>query len=373
MKPIVLSHGLNDQLWDVDGRCYTDLMTGFGAAILGHANPRIAEALKQQADRLWITGRMPTAVADRATGMVDGMLPDPLRCAGFYSTGMEAAEFAIRVARDTTGRGRMVGFGRSMHGKSLATAALCWPNELMPVPGIHRIPYFPEKSADCILAELREALDHSPAAAVFLEPVQGSGGGHGGDAEFCRELQKIVHEAGALLVVDEILLGFHRTGPRFHHETLGLQPDILLTGKTMGNGFPVSCVSVRRDIEMRPSMLPGSTFSGNPLAMATVVATLAEMQRLDLPQMIEGIAQIVTSELAELPEGFELRGSGAFWVMMLPNGMDAGAVTQSASEAGVILSGFGSFVRLLPAATIEPFRLREACRTLRSIVAEAQS
>ena len=123
-----------------EGRELVDLVNGFGAVFLGHGHPHVLERLKAQADRLWLCGRTPTDVLAEAERLLGTMLPAGLRSAGLYSTGMEAAEFAMRIAAVNTGRDRFVGFSRSMHGKSAMTAALCWENAPLPSERLHRLP-----------------------------------------------------------------------------------------------------------------------------------------------------------------------------------------------------------------------------------------
>src|SRR5581483_5407195 len=220
----------------------------------------------EELGRLWSAGAVPTLARDEAFSAVDAFFPSSHRLGVLYSTGMEAAEFALRVARQATGRSRVIGFSGSMHGKSMATARLGWPNPLVHLPDVHTIPYLPDREESEILSDVRASLNAGTAAAVFLELLLGSRGGHIPSREFIEQLRCLCSDHGTFLVADEIFTGFYRTGSAFLHQEFGIVPDIVLIGKAMGNGFPVSGVVLDRRYRIEGSMLPGSTFAGNPLA-----------------------------------------------------------------------------------------------------------
>jgi acetylornithine/succinyldiaminopimelate/putrescine aminotransferase len=279
---------------------------------------------------------------------------------------MEASEFAVRVARATTGRSGFVGFDRSTHGKSLAAASLGWQNANVNLPDVLRLPSAPDCSEAEILERLGRALAPRTVAAVFVEPILGSGGGYTLSPDYHRSLSHLCKEHGTLLVFDEILTGFYRTGRPFMFQPLGVVPDIVLIGKAMGNGFPVSGVVVRRGLDVVPSMLPGSTFAGNPLASAVVAATLRHMQSLSLESAVDQVAAVIESELAPVRQaGIALRGRGAIWVLEFPSEADARSVSARAMAGGVVASSAGRWLRLLPPATIPLASLRQACSVIR--------
>lgn len=357
-----VTRGANDLLFTEDGKQYIDLLSGSGTVFLGHANAAIAGRIKEQLDVLWNTGVLPTRLAIEARSAVEQFLPSSHGLAALYSTGMEAVEFAVRVARRATGRKGIVGFDGSMHGKSMAAARLGWPNDLATLPDFQSLPYLPHQAEEAILEQVRRALAPGSVAAVFLEPLLGSRGGYIPSRQFAVHLAGLCAEYGSLLVVDEIFTGFHRTGPSFLHHDLGVTPDIVLIGKAIGNGFPVSGVVVDRRYAIEPGMLPGSTFAGNPLAAAAVLATLCEMQTNDVPGKVRRIEEIILAQLAGLGElGVVLRGKGALWILDFPTSMRVPAVMAHILAAGVIVSPTANFLRLLPAATISPVHLNQAC------------
>ncbi|MDP6538131.1 MAG: aminotransferase class III-fold pyridoxal phosphate-dependent enzyme [Planctomycetota bacterium] len=354
-----------DLLFDAEGGAYLDLLSGGGTVLLGHCRPAIVDALRTQADTLWNTGAVPVDVRAEASAALERFLPGALRPAVFYSTGMEAAEFALRLARQVTGRRAAVGFDHAMHGKSQATAALGWPNELATLTDFHRLPYLPETTEGDVLERLRATLAAHEVAAVFFEPLLGSFGGHCPSRAFGQSLGELCAEGGALLVVDEILTGFHRCGPAFLHADLGVAPDVLLVGKAMGNGFPVAAVAADRRYPLPPAALPGSTFAGNPLAAAVVATTLTEMEALDLPALVARVEAAVRAGLAGVGEdGAVLRGRGALWILELPDAERVARIMEHLLRERVVASPTARFLRLMPPATIGDEHLARACRVI---------
>jgi acetylornithine/succinyldiaminopimelate/putrescine aminotransferase len=359
----------NDLLIDAVGHRLIDLFSANGAAFLGHAHPRIAQALKQQLDAVWLTGGLPTDAGDAARQALEARLPSGLRLAGLYTTGMEAAEFAMRMARVHTGRPSFVGFDRSMHGKSLATAALGWANAPT-VPIVHRLPSFADQPPAQVLQQLEDCLRQHPVAAVFLEPILGSGGGHVAPEGWCAELIALCHSHGALVVADEILCGVHRTGPFLAHAPMRADcagPDLLLLGKGLGNGFPVAAVAARADIACTAAMLPGSTYAGNPLAARAVAATLAELPAVDAQARVAAIAEAVQGALTGVG-GVVLRGRGALWMLEVASAPRAQSLARRLYRQGVFVSCTAQYLRILPAATIAPAHLAQALAAVREAV-----
>lgn len=353
----------NDLLFAEDGSRYIDLFSAHGAAFQGHCHPGIAGEIATQLDRVWLAGGLDTDVSAEARVEVERFFPAAYTLAALYSTGMEASEFALRLARVVTGRTGALGFEHSMHGKSLATAYLGWDNrDGVRLPDFHRLP-FPERAAeDDVLGALDRSLREQAVGAVFVEPLQGSSGGRMASDRFYREAARLCRERGALLVFDEILTGFYRTGSVFRFQELGLMPDVVLIGKSLGNGFPVSAVIADRRHALDSRMLPGSTFSGNPLACAAVRATLSHLRALDVESRVTAIQKTVTDRLGWLrTTEIALRGQGALWVIELPQSVDMDPLVFGIYGEGVCIGVTGQQLRIMPAATIEPAHLEHAC------------
>lgn len=358
----------HDTLTDARGHRLIDLFSANGAALLGHAHPQIAEAIKAQLDGVWLTGGLPTPAYDLAKAALEALLPDSLGLAGFCTTGMEAAEFAMRMARVHTGRTDFVGFSNAMHGKSAATAALSWDNA-QALQHVHRLPSLRPDSQAEVLAQVAQCLRTHPVAAVFVEPVMGTGGGYVASADFCDQLMLLCRANGALLVMDEILTGFYRTGPLWAFLELREQPDMVLLGKAMANAFPASAVVARRDIRCLPAMLPGSTYAGNPLAATAISATLRAFSLMDMPAMVGAISHTVQRYLSDIP-GAVLRGRGALWMIETSSPLQARQLAETLYVRGVFISYTGKYLRLLPSATIEAEHLSRACQLLRDVLLE---
>jgi acetylornithine/succinyldiaminopimelate/putrescine aminotransferase len=204
---------------------------------------------------------------------------------------------------------------------------------------------------------------------VIVEPIQASHGGYEATRDFYQSLHKLCAETGTLLVFDEILTGLWRTGEPFYFRGQGLRPDVVLIGKGLGGGFPVSAVVVDQNIAIEPRMLPTSTFAGNSLAAAAAAAALGEMRRMELPARVAAIAMCVRESLDPLAQhGVALRGRGALWVLEMPAGVDMPRLLKDVYEHGVAIGGAGRFIRLLPAATIVPENLRQACEVLSNAI-----
>ena len=362
--------GANDILVDADGHRCIDLFSGHGTVWLGHATPRIAAALAEQAAGVWNTGGLKMPIHAEAESLLQAFFPASHYPAALYSTGMEAAEFALRMARSVTKKSGAVGFARNLHGKSLATAQLGWDNSAAPpVADFHRLPFLPKVSESEALDALERTLAGGNISAVFIEPIQGSGGGHSASPDFYDRVIRRCRAHGALAVFDEMLTGFYRTGPPFFFSELTEVPDQILVGKAMGNGFPVSAVIADRKYPVEAGMFPGSTYAGNPLAAAAVAATLREMRILDLPTRVAAIEKIIVAELRPLEtSGIALRGRGALWVIELPPPLEPHRLASCLYQRGVLVSYAGNLLRILPAATIDLDHLKEGCALIAEVL-----
>lgn len=360
-----LTHGRGSRVHSTDGRKWIDLVTGFGAVFLGHSHPQVTAALQQQAGQLMACGRYPTVKQAEVEHLLAGVLPAGLRLGGLASSGMEAAEFAMRVAAAHTGRAEFAGFGRSMHGKSAMTASLCWANAPLRPAGLHTLPFVDALDEAGILEALRQLLQGGRIAALFVEPVQGTNGAHRASAGFYAEAIALCHAHGSLCVMDEILTGLYRTGPAFVSTALPVPPDVLLFAKNMGNGFPVSALAMAPDVQVPPQALPGSTFAGNPLALAAVEATLAAMAELPMQKLAQALERVAREQLGNLEgEGILLRGEGALWCVELDARIDMPRALAGIREASVLATGNGHHLRLLPAATMTAVDWADSCNRI---------
>lgn len=370
-KVVISAH--NATLLNADGSTHTDLFAANGTLLLGHGNQAVVQALAEQNEKVWITGRLDTDIRLQAIELTEQVIPAHYYVAGFYSTGMEATEFALRASRVLTGRQDFVGFARCMHGKSIATAFLSWDAPYGRVlPGFLRLPFPTAEQAPTVLEQLETVIARRETAAVILEAVQGSSGGAIVDHDFCRSLTDLCHAHETLLIIDEILTGFHRSGPLFFHSRLPIEPDIILAGKCMGNGFPVSAVIMRRGMAIKPQMLPYSTYAENSLAAAAVVGTLSEMKRLPIVQMAEAVGDRIRWHLSRsVPDSYTVAIFGAMCIIDVRELAIAQQIDDSCYLRGVLLSRTGSLLRLLPPVTIEHPQLEQALDVLDTAIRDS--
>jgi acetylornithine/succinyldiaminopimelate/putrescine aminotransferase len=299
----------------------------------------VTAALQLQAGQLMSCGRNATARTASVDALLSDLLPPGMRPAGLCSTGMEVAEFAMRVAARHTGRKAFAGFARSMHGKSAMTAALCWPNAPLQPEALHRLPFVDDASEADILAALEARLRTGTLAALFVEPIQGSNRAHEASLVFYDQVIALCRQHGTLSVFDETLTGLYRSGPVFYCNRLQSAPDVLLFAKSLGNGFPVASIALGAHIVVRAEALPGSTFSANAMALAAVESTLTAMAHLPMRQLV---ADIETTVLATAPAlaaaGALLRGRGALWCIEFADAQRARRVHAATRAAGLLLS-----------------------------------
>ena len=363
--PLVLRSGSGDYVRTVDGRTLIDLELGFGSAFLGHAHPGVTAALQAQAAQMLACGRHPTPRSVAVQALLAAPLPAGLRPAGLYSTGMEVAEYALRLAAVHTGRNEFVAFARSMHGKSGMTAGLCWPNAPPRPGGLHTLPFVDDAREDDILQALEDRLRGWRVAALLVEPVQGSNLALEASVDFYARAIALCRAHGSLCIFDETLTGLHRTGPVFYASRLPLWPDVLIFAKCLGNGFPVSSLALAEAVKAPVAALPSSTFSANAMALAAVEATLVAMDALPMVALVQAHeAQFQALRSRLLDSGVVLRGRGALWSLAFEQPEAAARAAAAAVEQGLLVSSTGRSIRLLPSATMPPALLAQACDTL---------
>ena len=368
--PPLIIRAQNDLLFADDGSVFIDFFTGYGATWLGHCHPKITGTVQAQLSNGWLLGGLQSPASIVAKRSLEEYFRGRFQFGGLYSTGMEAAEFAIRIARVATGRNGVLGFDGSMHGKSVATSLLGWNNvDRMAIPGFLRLPFLRSAGEPEILNRIEDALQSEEIGAIFLELIQGSNGGLHASPGFYRSVGHLAKRYGALLICDEILTGFYRAGAEFRFAALGLEPDVLLIGKAFANGFPVSGVMLKFGLSIQQKMLSGSTFSGNPLACAAVAATLEAMQTLDLADRAQSIKAAILESLGWVEPGFaSLRGDGALWVVEMNDAEILKAVVRDIQDLGVIVGSFGHQFRILPAATIAEENLHSGCQIVSQVM-----
>ena len=292
LSQLAIAHGRGATLTDLDGHTYLDLNAGVSVASLGHAHPHYVAALTKQLEAVSV-GSFTSEPREELVRLIADLAPGELSRTQFFSGGAEAVEAGIRLARSFTKRTDVVGFTGGFHGKTagvLPISDVDWKTLIGPLPtGHHLAPYAdptrfdgsPEECREHAIKELRRVIEEEIAgrpAAIVIEPVQGTAGNIVPPAGFLRDVREVADEYGALLLADEMITGFGRTGKLFGCNEDEVVPDIMTLGKGMASGFPVSAlVSTDEIMAAKPFSLPSassSSYGGNPLAAAAALVTI---------------------------------------------------------------------------------------------------
>jgi acetylornithine/N-succinyldiaminopimelate aminotransferase len=264
-------------MWDKNGKEYLDLISGISVCNVGHRNPQVISAIKDQLDKymhIMVYGELVESPQVLYAEKIASILPDSLNCIYFTNSGAEATEGAMKLAKRLTGRPNMVAFNESYHGSTQGALSVMgseyWRNAYRPLlPGVHHIDHN-------VLAQL-DIID-SNTACVIAEPIQAERGVLSPSLEWMRALRKKCDETGALLILDEIQTGFGRTGTMFAFEQFDIVPDILLLGKAIGGGMPLGAFVAERERMMafadNPILGNITTFGGHPVSCAAGLAAL---------------------------------------------------------------------------------------------------
>jgi 4-aminobutyrate aminotransferase-like enzyme len=367
LEPFSIIHAQDDLLYTADGRTLIDLFTAHGTVWLGHRRKEVGQAIAEQLNSVWITGGHPTPAVQLMRDTVNDFLPEGYCLASLASTGMEANEQAFRIARVSTRRNNALGLLGAMHGKSFATASLAWDNaDGLEIPQIHRVASGPDQNESTMLDAIENSLRSYKVAAIYIEPIHGTSLGWQATPAFYKALRGMTLMYGAMLIYDEVLTGFFRTGSLFRFMQHEVEPDVIVFGKACGNGFPVAGVAVNKDISIVPRMLLGSTYSNNALAAAAVNSTLLCLRALNPENLVVEIEQIVIQYLGWLTQGDmpRMRGAGAMWVISLDLSEQAYSLAVALHKAGICIGHNGAQLRLLPPITIDLVHLRQACEKI---------
>lgn len=346
-RDIALVRGEGVTLWDSDGRAYLDMMSNYGVNILGHAHPRVTAAIQQQAATLLNCHQ--SFASDVRVAFLEKLLsvaPEGLTQAFLSNSGTEAVEAALKFAWVATGRTRVVAARRGYHGRTIgALAATAEKKYRDPFAGVlAEAAHVPYGDADALF----EAVD-GQTAAVVLEPIQGEGGVHVPPPGYLAEVRQIAHDAGALLVFDEIQTGF-RTGTWFACGHEGVAPDLMALSKGLANGVPVGATLMTEAIAgTLEGGVHGTTFGGNPLAAAAGLATLETLDGDGVLGHSAEVGDYLIDRLRELehPKVREVRGRGLMIGVELKQ--RATGVLRGLQERGVLGLMAGPLtIRFLP-------------------------
>ncbi|AYD65617.1 4-aminobutyrate--2-oxoglutarate transaminase [Achromobacter sp. LC458] len=389
----------NATLWDANGKEYIDFAGGIAVLNTGHLHPKVKAAVAAQLDNFTHTAYqiVPYESYISLAERINRLAPiDGLKKTAFFTTGVEAVENAIKIARSATGRSGVIAFSGSFHGRTMLGMALTGkvaPYKLSfgPMPGdIYHVP-FPNATQSISVADSLKALDllfkcdidPKRVAAIIIEPVQGEGGFNITPPELMSALRKLCDEHGILLIADEVQTGFGRTGKLYAMEHHSVQADLITMAKSLGGGFPISGVVGRADVMDGPAAGGlGGTYAGNPLAVAAAHAVLdviAEEKLCDRANVLgEKLRAHLEGLRAKVPAIADVRGLGSMVALELndANGKpDAEAVKRvqaRALEQGLILLScgvYGNVLRFLYPLTIPDAQFDRALAILSDALA----
>lgn len=390
----------NAELWDVDGRRYIDFAGGIAVMNAGHGHPRVVAAIEAQLKRFTHTCYQVVpyegyiALAEKLNAMTPG---SHAKKTALFSTGAEAVENAIKIARAYTRRSGVIAFGGAFHGRSLFAVSLT--GKVQPYkagfgpfpPEIYHAPFPCQRTS---LEEVKKAVHHifkadiepGRVAAIIFEPVQGEGGFNVIQAEAVTWLRQLCDEHGIVMIVDEVQTGFGRTGRMFAMEHYGVIPDLMTIAKSLAGGVPLSAVTGKAEIMDAPA--PGGlggTYAGNPLAVAAAHAVIDVMHDEKLPERGQALGDRLKAVLQEMratvPQIADVRGLGAMVAAEFnragteePDADFAKKVQAAALERGLILLTCGvnaNVVRFLFPLTIPQPVFDEALEALRAALKAA--
>jgi len=403
--PMFVARAENSEVWDVEGRRYIDFAGGIAVQNIGHRHPRVMAAVRAQLDAFTHTAFQVTPyevyvrLAERLNDLAPGSLPKKTI---ILSTGAEAIENAVKIARAATGRPAIISFAGGFHGRTMMALALTgkinpYKVGFGPFPGDVFHAAFPdtyrsvtvEQSLASIEQLFRADVEPSRVAAIIIEPVQGEGGFNVAPPAFMRALRDLSDRHGILLIADEIQTGFGRTGKMFAVEHSGIAPDLITIAKAIGGGFPLSAVIGRADVMDGPIAGGlGSTFAGNAVSCAAGLAVLDVMQEEGILARAQKLGEHVAERLHTMQSDRrftcigDVRGLGPMLAMEFvkdraskaPAPELAKSITAKAAERGLIVISCGIYsnvVRVLMPLTMSLEMADEGLGILEASVLDA--
>ncbi len=407
LAPVFVDYAENAEIWDVEGKRYIDFGAGIAVVNTGHGHPRIKAAVEGQLQRFSHTCVMvsPYESAVVLAERLNALVPISNAKSMFVTTGAEAVENAIKIARAHTGRPGVIAFAGGFHGRTnlcmgLTGKVVPYKAGFGPFPGdIFHVPfpiaYHGISAADSLRAlesVFKVAIEPTRVAAIVIEPVQGEGGFYPVPEGFIAALRQICDEHGIVLVCDEIQTGFARTGRLFAVEYEGVEPDIMTLAKGLGGGFPIAAVVGKSAIMDAPN--PGGlggTYAGSPLGCAAALAVLDVIEADQLAKRALVVGDAVATHLRTLQQQHpdrigDIRQKGAMIAMELvkngnaeqPDAELAKAMIAQAAKNGLVLLSCGvrgNVIRLLPPLTISDDVVAEGmalfARTFKELVGAA--
>lgn len=404
LAPVYIETAKNAEMWDVEGRRYIDFASGIAVCSTGHSHPKVVAAVQEQLQCFSHTcfGITPYSsaveLAEKLNELAPGNTPKKTM---FVTTGAEAVENCVKIARAHTGRRGVIAFSGGFHGRTMMAMGLTgkvapYKNLFGPMPGdIYHVPFpveyhgvTPEQSFAALDALFNVTIAPTDVAAIIVEPVQGEGGFYPAPNEFLQALRSLCDQHGIVLIADEIQSGFARTGRFFSCEYADLEPDLITIAKGVAGGFPLAAVVGKAEIMDAP--FPGGlggTYAGSPIGCAAALAVIDIIAEENLVERARLIAKVFDRKLVRLQAKHpDVLGDirvqrGAMIAMELvkngdpkqPDAKLTKALVEKAWQSGLILLSCGvrsNVIRFLPALTISDELIDEGMNIVKSCLSE---
>jgi acetylornithine/N-succinyldiaminopimelate aminotransferase len=366
--PIVFVRGKGTEIWDADGKRYLDFYAGIAVSTLGHAHPRLVQAISEQAGRLihvsnYFYNEPNVRLAQKLCSLAG------MDRVFFCNSGTEAIEASLKLVRrhffvaGKPDRFRVIAFKNSFHGRTLGALAATGQDKYRdgfgPLPGVSHVPYGDLEAARAAMAP--------DVAGIIVEPVQGEGGVLPAPRAFLPGLRALCDETSALLIADEVQTGVGRTGAFLGCEHDGVRPDVVALAKGLGGGVPIGAMLCRAALsEALPPGSHGSTFGGNPLASAAALAVLETLEQDGIIPRVRELALLLSQALTRLAEKHPkkvetTRGRGLLQALCLRSDVDARAVLVALQARGLLVTiAGGQALRYSPPLIVTPSEIAEA-------------
>jgi acetylornithine/N-succinyldiaminopimelate aminotransferase len=376
--PLRLVKGQGNRVWDDQGKEYLDFTSGIAVTSLGHVPPRVAKRLHEQIDTLWHCSNLfHIPQQEELAGKLSRL--SGLDRVFFCNSGAEANEALIKIARryaqkcKGTDRYEIITFQQSFHGRTLATLTATGQDKVKdgfaPLPaGFVTVPYNDTEALKAAVSD--------KTCAVLLELVQGEGGVHPARHEWVTELRRICDEKGLLLLIDEIQTGIGRTGSWFAFQQYGVKPDAFSLAKGLGSGFPIGAIVASEEVaEAFAPGTHGTTFGGNPLAMAAGIATLETMEEEGMIERVGELNRLIVEHLEQLQQAHSdkivaIRGKGLLLGVELTQPA-ADVIAQAREQGLLVLQAGPQVLRLLPSFVTTEEEINRAMTILSEALAKA--
>jgi len=349
-KKVIIDKGTGCYLEDIEGNKFLDMVGGLGSCSLGHSNPEVIDSLKKQSEKIFnvtnVFYTVPEILLAEKLSKISG-----LNKVFFSNTGTEANEAALKLAKKTTGKQKVISTINGFHGRTMGSLSVTWKEEYKSyckpmVPGSYFIPYNDTEA-------LKESIDKKTASFI-VEPIQGEGGVNIPSPNYLKEVQEICDDYGCKLIVDEVSTGYGRTGKYFCYQHSKILPDITTLAKGLANGIPIGATITKEGIEF-DNKEHGTTFGGNPLSASAALSTIGYLEKHKLIENAKEKGEYLITKLESIAQKSALidnvRGKGLLLGVEFVNGCSD--IVELSQKKGILLNTVtNKTIRLMPPISI---------------------